>query len=89
MQINQNPGVTRAGLQKNSFGPARKLSPTKPKTAIGAVSQTSATSQIPKVLEIGTEETIMRNVDHRLLQQSPSILDVASLGGNQITPASS
>ena len=41
---------------------------------MGLVSQMSnpinaltANNQLPKVLEIGTEETIMRNVDHRLL----------------------
>ena len=34
MQINQGNRVTRAGVQKGNFGPARKLSPTKPKTSI-------------------------------------------------------
>jgi len=44
-------------------------------------------NQLPKVLEIGTEETVIGKMDHRLIQ-SPSIKDVA-FSGNQITPASS
>ena len=35
MQINQSNRVTRAGVQKGNFGPARKLSPTKPKPTMG------------------------------------------------------
>jgi len=88
MQINQNSSVTRAGVQRNSFGPARKLSPTKPKHTMGGSNQLiNGGNQLPKVLEIGTEETVIRNMDHRLIQ-SPSIKDVA-FSGNQITPASS
>ena len=39
-------------------------------------------------LAIGTEETVLRNNDPKLMTHSPSIIDVG-YGGHQVTPASS
>lgn len=85
MQINYSNNVTRAGVQRGNFGPTRKLSPTMPKPNNGmpAGHERGLRAQ----LDIGTEETVIRGVDHRLTQ-SPSIMDVAATG-NQVTPASS
>ena len=40
-------------------------------------------------LAIGTEETVLRNNDPKLMSHSPSIIDVGYGGNNQVTPASS
>lgn len=39
MQINTSSSVTRAGVQKGSFGPMRQVSPTKPKARMGGLEQ--------------------------------------------------
>ena len=38
MQINHTSSVTRAGVKRGNFGPARKLSPTMPKATLGHLS---------------------------------------------------
>ena len=57
MQINHSTSVTRAGAQRNAFGPGpRYNSNSKPKPSWGAYGSTS----MPPILEIGTEETVIR-----------------------------
>ena len=57
MQINHSSSVTRAGAQRNAFGPGpRQISSQKPKPNWGAYGSPS----LPQILEIGTEETVIR-----------------------------
>lgn len=78
IQINHSSSVTRAGAQRNAFN-VRRITPTKQKPRMDH----SPGNQLPVVLEIGTEETVMRNMDHKLTQ-SPSIKDL-----NTVTPGGS
>lgn len=66
--------MTRAGAQRNAFG-VRRITPTKQKPIIGSMDRNQGSSSLPVVLEIGTEETVLRNTDHRVTQ-SPSIKDL-------------
>ena len=66
MQINQSSSVTRAGVNKGNFGPNMKLSPTKPKANLISANEIRD-SFVQRALEIGTEETVLKNVDHKLI----------------------
>lgn len=64
MQINQSRSVTRAGAQRGNFGPgSRQISPSMQKPNLGGY----GSSSLPQILEIGTEETVIRaNKDLKL-----------------------
>ena len=60
MQINHSNNVTRAGAQRGSFV-QRQVSPAKPKRTIDPNDL-----GYPIGAELGTEETVLRGVNHKL-----------------------
>ena len=90
MQLIQTSAVTRAGAQRINFGPARKFSPSiRNNDNMQAGVNQSILRPVSGELAIGTEETVLRNNDPKLMSHSPSIIDVGYGGNNQVTPASS
>ena len=74
--------IFRAGVQKGNFGGQRRLSPNNKFPGIHF--NNTRNEGLPQILEIGTEETVLRNTEKRL-SRSPSINDVG--GSNNATPA--
>ena len=73
MQINHSNNVTRAGAQRGNFvNGKRQLSPNKRLSNWGNIENSS----LPQILEIGTEETVIRINKDLKLSHSPSIRDL-------------